>query len=229
MVNYRSRLEVICAKWLLIIIMIGLSTSRSDAQLVKRFVRKYDVGLESNFGVRLLRITSNVSEINNLNLVEEGGSIGIVASLKPISIRLRHGYYYSSSSVASSIDLIRSGVALNFYPLQLAKETKSRVQPYVALGVHRNVFKMYGHYHPDVPPGNFSTSEAPFLGKIVSTAAGMGLGIEYVVKGPNHFVKIFTETTKGTVRGRTKTNEFFSQTQVRNRANVNIGVAFGYN
>jgi hypothetical protein len=214
---------------MLILFLVAVAIFSAEAQQLKRLAKQYHLGIEGNFGVRVLVLKSNIAAINNFMVIEEGGSIGVSASVKPVAIRFRHGYYYSSSNVSSTIDLVRSAVTFNFYPLQVFKKNKSVLQPYLITGLQRNIFKMYGHYNPDITSSNYSMSEAPFLGRITSAGVGIGAGLEYVLKGGNHFVKIFTEATRGTTIGDIKTNEFFSSTEMKNRGNITLGVAFGYN
>jgi hypothetical protein len=229
MTNYKTRFEIILLKWMLILFLVAIAIFSAEAQQLKRFAKQYHLGIEGNFGVRVLELKSNIEAIDNEIVVDEGGSLGVSAFVKPIAIRFRHGYYYSSSNVSSTIDLVRSAVTFNFYPLQVFKKNKSVLQPYLITGLQRNIFKMYGHYNPDITSSNYSTSEAPFLGRITSASIGSGAGLEYILTGENHFVKLYTEATRGTTIGDIKTNEFFSGTEMKNRANITIGVVFGYN
>ena len=99
---------------MLILFLVAVAIFSADAQQLKRLAKQYHVGIEGNFGVRVLELKSNIEAINNVMVIEEGGSLGVSASIKPVAVRFRHGYYYSSSNVSSTIDLVRSAVTFNF-------------------------------------------------------------------------------------------------------------------
>jgi hypothetical protein len=200
----------------------------AKAQGLKQFAREYQLGFEGSFGIKAFGISSNISRINNLNVIEEGGSFGVGIGSGPLRVKVRQGYYYSSAVVTQTVDEVRSSAAANVYIMQLFSKNDSGLQPYFTGTLERNVFKMYGTYGENNQPGNYSVSEAPFLGSINSIVASVGAGIEYKVTKPGHFVSLFAEGRCGKTMSVTSATEMFSNTSVSNQVVANIGVAFGY-
>jgi hypothetical protein len=226
----RAQIEILKAGVILfVILVINLQSSAVKAQGLRNFASEYQLGFEGAFGVKNFSITSNISQINNLNVTEEGGSLGLVMGAKALRIKLRQGYYYSSSNVAQTIDEVRSSFVANFYPIKLIANNTFKVQPYFMGGIERNIFKMYGTYGSESSAQiNYSLSEAPFLGKISSMVASVGAGVEYRVESPGHFVTVFAEGRYGAPVNAVSSNALFQQTTVSDQFQINIGVAFGY-
>lgn len=226
----RGRIIIQIFKAIGIALTILVSKVQScDAQGLRNFSRDYQVGFEGAFGVKTFTLSSNIAQINNLNVTEEGGSFGITMGAKALRIKLRQGYFYSSSSVAQTIDEVRSAFGINFYPLQLIAPDRFRVQPYFMAGIERNILKMYGTYGiENSAPINYSVSEAPFLGKISSMVASVSAGVEYRIETPGHFVTLFAEGRYGKPMNINTSNELFKQTTVSNQLGFNVGVGFGY-
>lgn len=214
----------------LVLIMTAILHSHSvNAQRLRRFVHASAFGFEGSFGMKTFSLASNIPAINGLNVIEEGGNIGVAIGAKALRIRIRQGYFYSSSSVIQTVDEVRSAIAVNFYPLQVLTGNDSRLRPYFIGGIERNILKMYGTYGSEnIKPRNYSISEAPFLGKISNTVAAFGGGFEYSVRGPGHFVKFFAEARYGKTIGARSSNVLFNETATSNQLAVDVGVGFGY-
>jgi hypothetical protein len=228
MIRDRAQIQILKAGVILFVFLFtNLQSCTVKAQGLKNFASEYQLGFEGAFGMKNFDISSNISQINNLNVTEEGGSLGVVLGAKALRVKLRQGYYYSSSKVTQTVDEVRSAFVTNFYPLQLIGNFK--IQPYFMGGIERNIFKMYGTYGSENSgPINYSLSEAPFLGKISSIVASVGAGVEYRVESPGHFVSLFAEGRIGKPVSAVSSNTFFQQTSISNQVIVNIGVAFGY-
>jgi hypothetical protein len=228
----RNRLQLQILKTgviLFVIFVTNLQSCSVKAQGLKNFAREYQLGFEGAFGVKNFDITSNIPQINNLHVTEEGGSLGVVVGAKALRLKVRQGYFYSSSNVAHTVDEVRSAFVANFYPLQLIVNNNFKVQPYFMGGIERNIFKMYGTYGSENSgPLNYSLSEAPFLGKISSIVASVGAGLEYRVETPGHFVSLFAEGRYGKPVSAVSSNALFQQTSISNQFLINFGVAFGY-
>jgi hypothetical protein len=209
----------------------GTSATCTMAQGLKYYAYKHQFGFEASFGVKSFQLNSNLVPINNMKVMEEGGTVGVIGGNKVVRLKLRQGYYYSSSSVANSVDNIRSSVAVNVYLLQMLAKNHNRFQLYFMGGLDRSILKMYGFYGGENTSSqavvNYSISEAPYLGKISSLQASVGAGAEYSIRKPGHFVHLFSEV-KYSKPFNTTATELFAKTTTSNQLSLNIGVGFGY-
>lgn len=230
--SIKDRIQTQIIKGVLVFIVILLSDLKACtvmAQGLKQFAREYQVGFEGSFGMKTFSVSSNIAAINGLNVTEEGGMIGVGIGAKALRVKIRQGYFYSSSMVAQTVDEVRSAFVANLYPLQLAPTNKSRFQPYLTAGVERNIFKMYGTYGSENnKPRNYSVSEAPFLGKISNMITSVGAGLEYRVTTPGHFINVFAEGRYGKSFRTLSSNELFNGTSLSDQMVINVGIAFGY-
>lgn len=216
-------------KGVLIVTAILLSYLNVQAQTFKAFARDYQLGLEGSFGIKTFNLSSNIEKINGLRVAEEGGQIGVGIGAKALRVKVRQGYFYSSSAVAHTVDEIRSAFVANLYPAKIFSN-KGRFQPYFMGGIERNILRMYGTYGSDVDHRvNYSVTEAPYLGKISSIVASAGVGMEYSLKAPGYFISFFAEGRYGKPLSTSSSGALFSQTSTSSQMVVNVGVAFGYN
>ena len=187
-------------------------------------------GFEASFGTRSFAMTSDIPELSNLTVVEEGGSFGILYGTDRLRVKLRAiGFYNSTDKIKRTINAFETEGIANFYPLQMGKGTKTKVEPYVLAGIAYNQFKLYGHYlhTSEGQPVNYSDSREPLLGKIVRAMGTVGAGIEWRLVNSFEFIHLFTEI-KCTQPLYEKTNEtMFANTNIRNCVAVNVGVNFG--
>ncbi len=226
-----DRLKTQLLKGIIIVAAIlayELQSSTVQAQGLKQFARKYQVGFEGSFGIKAFTISSNIAKIDGLNVVEEGGTLGMVAGTKIVRVRVRQGFYYSSSSVTQTVDEVRSSVGVNIYPLQFFTDN-ARLMPYIIMGVERNIFKMHGFYGDDGSTRhNYSVSEAPYLGKISTIQSSIGAGMEYRVRMPGHFVSFFAEARYGKNLRTMSSTTLFSGTGISDQIGMNVGISYGY-
>jgi hypothetical protein len=213
---------------IIVVAILVIILQSATAQGLKQFVRDYQFGFEASFGIKTFNMTSNIAQINGLSIIEEGGNIGVGIGSGALRIKLKQGYYYSSSAVAHTVDEVRSSAVANIYLMQLFSKNNSRLQPYITGTMERNIFKMYGTYGENKQPRNYSVSEAPYLGSISSVVASFGAGLEYKITTPGHFVSLFAEGRCGKTINVTSTSEMFSNTAISNQVVANIGVVFGY-
>jgi hypothetical protein len=210
----------------LLLLLVGVQNA--NAQRFKKFLNTYQIGLEGSFGIKSFTVSSDIKEINDLYVVGEGGTIGIIWGSNAVVGKIRQGYYYSASSVAHTVDEIRSALAFNFYPNYLFNP-ESSFRPYVVMGAERSNFHMHGYYdRNDESVRNHSRSEDPYLGKISTIQVSIGGGIEYRIKNPGHFVALFGEAKYGKAVTSSSNNPLFEQTRLSGQLLVSVGVGFGY-
>jgi hypothetical protein len=226
LISLRSKTSIATG---IILCLMFFSCHNSQAQSLKHFVGAYQFGFESSFGVKSFQLSSNIPVINNLNVLSEGGTIGIVCGSKSLVIKARQGFYYSASAVSQTVDERRSTVLLNFYPFYYINPD-FRIRPYLVMGIEKSSLFMHGYYDgDDHTRQNYSVSEAPYLGKISSVQTNIGAGIEHRIKTPGHFVALFAEARSGKAISISSSSELFSKTNPSMQFMFDIGVAFGYN
>lgn len=208
--------------------MLFLAGNQAHAQKFARFAGEYQLGFEGTFGMKSFTISSNIPEINNLRVLGEGGTLGIVWGSKGIVMKVRQGYYYSASSVVHTVDEIRSALVMNFYPLSFLNP-EGRFRPYLLASAERNSFRMHGYYdHNDHQTNNRSVSEDPYLGKIATLQACLGGGIEHRIKHPGYFIAFFGEVKYGKPITTSTSSALFSETRLSGQLVTSVGVSFGY-
>lgn len=185
-------------------------------------------GFEANFGVKSTKLTSDVAAINNMAVMEEGGSLGFVMGNQVVKTRLQAaGFYYSNSSVKHTVNMVESALQLNVYPLKFINKSKQALNPYVSGGVDYSTLKFFGHYNAPDAKINYSSSSAPYIGKIVMTRGTVGGGIEWRLSQVRDFVHIFAEArySWGVTQD---ADDFYKNTTVANSTSINVGVSFGF-
>lgn len=185
-------------------------------------------GFEANFGVKSTKISSDIAAINNMGVMKEGGSLGFVLGNQIVKTRLQAaGFYYSNSNVKHTVNLVESALLVNFYPLKFINKSKQGLNPYLSSGVEYDVMKFFGHYTTSEVKGNYSTSAAPYVGKIKSTRGTVGAGIEYRLPQMRDFVHLFAEAKYSWTIDR-DASEIFKNTKTANATSITMGVSFGF-
>jgi hypothetical protein len=201
--------------------------------------KKLSLGFDVSFGTRLFQVQSNVDAINKMNVLEEGGTAGIVFGSNLAQVKLRQGYFYSASSVRYTTDLIETSFEIDINPLQLGRSRWKRCEPYLLAGVARDAIKFHGHYL-DVSgvtsaygegrgsqKPNYSHSEMPYLGTVVSARLEGGLGMTYRVNVMGSFLRFFGEARYGYSVGHSATPQF-ENTSSAHQLSLSLGTSFGW-
>jgi hypothetical protein len=217
------------ASLIFFIILVGeLQSCMLMAQGLKQLAKKYQFGFEGSFGIKSFTLSSNIAKIDGLNVIEEGGAIGVVAGTRIARVRIRQGFYYSSSDVTQTVDEMRSSFGINVYPLQFFTNN-ARLLPYITMSMERNIFKMHGFYGEDASARhNYSVSQAPYLGKITTIQSSIGAGLEYRMKVPGHFITFFAEARYGKNVSTQSSTALFNGTAISDQIGMNVGISYGY-
>jgi hypothetical protein len=207
-----------------LIIVMSIYVSLAEAQSTKG---NY-VGLEGTYGVRSFTIKSDIAELNNLNVLEEGGSAGFVMGNPFIRLNTRAvGFYYSAASTSRTIDMFEIETTVNFYPLQFLKNYSSPFNFFITGGLTMDKIKFFGHYLSiDKSNINYSNTREPYLGSISQINATGGLGVEYRVPNVN-FVTLFGEARYGVPIQTVTKGGYFENTTIQNYMALCVGVSFG--
>lgn len=141
-----------------LLLVLGLSTLvmtsyETSAQRYYRSQKKLFLGLEGGVGTRTFKLRSDIKEIDQLNVDEEGFNLGVLFGGNVVQSRARIGMYQSSKTVYQKIDVFEVEGGLNFYPLQIKKNRKPNYfRPYLAVNVERDKLSFFGSYELPKPP-----------------------------------------------------------------------------
>ena len=219
-----TRLHLNTVKGILLIalfIFLMIQAFVADAQVYKGFV--------AGFGTRNSVISSNIAQIDQANLLQAGGQIGLIFGNNVLRSKIGLlGYYSSTGAGAGTTDLYESNGAINFYPLALMLKKNSLVQPYITGGVSYDQFKFFGYYINQEPGNtNYSQAEAPYLGKIKQLNATLGVGIEVKLKDDYNFIHLFGEARYGRNLSSKSDQTSLDRTDIIDQTHVTVGLTFG--
>jgi hypothetical protein len=204
-------------------IFLLLSFISSHAQEHKRLL-----GFEVNFGTKSTELTSEYDAIDGMNVVVEGGTVGLVIGNQIVKSRLQvSGFYYSSAKVKHTVNVFASGLIFNFYPLNLINKSERALNPYLSSGITYNILKFNGYYTTEDSKINYSRSSAPYIGKIAIPATSAGAGLEWRLPRMYDFIHLFAEARYSWIFGR-KADQVFRNTKIDNPTSINVGVSFGF-
>ncbi|WP_276367701.1 hypothetical protein [Chryseolinea sp. H1M3-3] len=208
-------------------ILICFNAVLAQAQGMRNSNYRY-FGFEANFGMKSTKLTSDLPALNNMAVMEEGGSLGFVMGNQLVKTRLQAaGFYYSNSSVKQTVNMVESALQLNVYPLKFINKSRQAINPYVSGGIDYSTLKFFGYYNNPDAKINYSASSAPYIGKISMTRGTVGGGIEWRLPQMHDFVHIFAEARYSWAMGQ-DADDFFENTKVANATSINVGVSFGF-
>lgn len=200
-------------------------TSIAQEQFVKRY--RY-AGFEANFGSKATRLTSNIPQIHEMNVIQEGGSVGLVFGNVWLKTRLQvAGFYYSNSKVPQTVNLIESGLFVNIYPINLITQEFCALNPYVSFGGDYSSMKFFGYYAQDNAQQNYSSSNAPYVGRMLQSRGGIATGLEWRLNRNSDFIHIFGEF-RYSFNVASDADAPLEHTKSGNATTVNLGVSFGF-
>ncbi len=213
---------------LIIILSAFLFFKKADAQT--RYSDQRDhLGFTASFGTRSNKVSSNYAAIDNMKLVEEGGSAGLIWGSKIVETKLTIGFYYSSSKVPHTTDLMEIESSTNFYPLSALTKKIHIVEPYVTGGFSKNYYKLHGYYIGEQPKGvNHSVAIEPYLGSLDVYLFSIGSGIDVNLGDKFQFIKLFADAKYSSPFASIKST-VFKDTRLSNQMTINVGVSFGMN
>ncbi|MBA4056059.1 MAG: hypothetical protein C0490_15195 [Marivirga sp.] len=226
-IKSRIKEKVVNAAMILFLFLCaGIYSCSAQAQSFRPI--KY-MGFEVAFGVRAFNINSNIAAINDLAVVEEGGSLGLIFGNDYLRGKIRAaGFYYSGAKVPRTVDLFESEGLINFYPLQYLRKSKAALDIYLIGGVTVDNIKFYGHYlNDDKAKINYSVTNEPYLGKRTQVNATGGIGLEYQLPMEYDFVHLFAEAKYAKPFQSSSNNESFRNTTTSDLSSISVGVSFG--
>ena len=215
--DQRIRLVLIIA-----LVLLGFYSCSVHAQGL--FKREY-LGISASFGTRSFSQNSSIQAIDNARYGHIGGSLGLVYGNEVLKTRLNVlGYYSSDNNNPRTQDIYESSVTTNFYPLDLIRNNRALVHPYVSAGFSRTSVKYYGTY---VDGATMTGGDEPLLGKVLHYNLQTGVGIEMRLETDRDFMHFFLEGIMEKTLARSTSQEAFSQTAPGKITSFSLGIAFG--
>lgn len=214
---------------IIIILFAGLSlySTITSAQSLRNRRAPLYRGFEMSYGVRSFSIKSNITAINGLDVITEGGSAGIMLGSKVVRTRLIGGFYYAASCVKRTVDAFELDASTNIYPLQTLRK-KSRTTPYLVSALVYNKLKFGGNYlETDTKRTNRSVSDDKYIGKLHQVNFSTGIGASYSLYDRFDYLQLFAETRYNLPLAIDTQSAGFKSTTSTAQLMVTIGVRFG--
>lgn len=224
---FNTTKEQMIALVILFLTMIVQSWT-ANAQFLSRIPYK---GLDVSFGTRAFELESDIPELSNLAVLQDGGQVGVLLGTDVVRAKAGvAGFFYSANKVGRTVDLFQSDAVINFYPLMMAKNY-TRIHPYLSGGVVYDKIKYFGQYlNPDKGSINYSTSKEPYLGNTRQLRGAIGGGVEFnVLNNGRDFVHLYTELKYSTTLTQSASHEIFNNTVSSGQLLINVGIRFGSN
>ncbi|MEX2336857.1 MAG: hypothetical protein WD555_06265 [Fulvivirga sp.] len=209
-----------------------LSISQGNAQGVSQVgnnsIFKY-MGLEASFGVRNFTLESDIAELQQLKIMEEGGAAAFIFGNNFSRIAAKVGLYYSTAGTKRTIDQLELELNANIYLLKALRIPAEKADIYFLTGFSNQYLKFFGHYigEDERANNNGGSGREPYLGKISTSNINLGLGIEYRLQAEREFIHFFAEGKTIFEVSSAANIAPFSNTSVEDFYTINVGVRFG--
>jgi hypothetical protein len=188
--------------------------------------KEFFVGTGVLLGGVTQQVSSNMSAVDGMKLMQEGGSLLLMAGTRSLTIKLEGGLYYPMSSVPRTVDLLLAGTQVDFHPLG-ARSRHNRFSPYLSGGMSKACQKFYGTYTAEYAGiKNYSITKEPHLGTVWNVSINAGAGVEYRWRIGDSFLHLFTEVRKGFITDTDGTN-LFTETRISDNGMIRFGMLFG--
>jgi len=177
------------------------------------------------------QLRSHINQLDGLKVSYIGSTVGGVLANDIGKLKANGGLFYSEPTVPYSMTMLQGAVSASVYVLRL-KEVKFRTfEPYVLAGLAYQQTKYYGTYlfTPEQTASyNFSTTEAPLMGRTGFTQMNVGGGVEYQLEScQNLFIHLFAECRYGIPVSGQASNASFAGTKALNPMTFSVGINFG--
>lgn len=221
-IKVKSVRGIFCLLFLLVIAAKSCTVRAQSYRLKNNYY-----GVSLSLGVPQQTLSSDIAQLDGLKVTFMGGSFGGVVGNNFAKVRANVGYY-SGLSLPYEIDMLRGNVSANLYPLRLRGMTGQLIQPYLTAGVSQQVSYFYGNYLSDQRHMVAGATDQPLLGKVSSTQANFGVGLELQLENKmGRFLHVYAETTYGKPLSSASLYTAFAHTKVSDAMSFSIGMSFG--
>lgn len=119
---------------------------RATAQYSERYIPISYLGVELNGGTRMFSLKSDIPQLNNLRITEEGFNAAIFAGSEVAVGKLKYGFYRSAKAVREKIEMQEGELSINAFPLYLFKVKSKLIKPYAVASLDISNLKFFGNY-----------------------------------------------------------------------------------
>lgn len=200
-----------------------------DEEYVKNPNPKF-IGFSGKYGVRSQLIKSDIPELSQLQLLQEGGSISFIYGNNYTRFFLIGGGLYNPVSGSPyTVDLLSFSALSNFYFLRFITRKINSVEPYTVGGISYDSYRFFGRYFEDGEQinGGVAPATEPLLGKINTNMLQLGAGIEYHFNNDFEFLSLFVEAKYLQPFSTNSRQEVFSNTHFSKNFMISAGFSVG--
>jgi hypothetical protein len=144
---------------LVVVFSIAGLIRTAHAQYKERYIPIGYVGVEISGGTRLFNLSSDIAELNQLKVTEEGVNVSLFAGNEVAIGKLKYGFYQSGRLVREKVKMQEGELAINVFPLYIFDVKSKLVKPYALVSFELNNLQFFGNYNlpkPVVMPGQSS-------------------------------------------------------------------------
>ncbi len=102
------------------------------------------VGVEAVAGIRSFSLNGDIKQFNDVSVVGQGQSVGLVAGSNALLVKVRFGDYGSSHATNKEIDMKETTVSVNVSPFQLINKRSKQFEPYFLTDIDVNNVSLSG-------------------------------------------------------------------------------------
>lgn len=195
----------------------------------KKIKRDY-FGFTASFATKSSSLSSNYAAIDKMDVLQQGGALGVLWGSRGFQTKLSGGYYPSTDHVAHTTDLVQLEINTNLYPIYMIQKKSSIIEPYFTFGISKSYYKLYGFYTNEQSNlnNNYSVSIEPYLGNLNLYNAVIGAGLEINLLDDYEFCKLFVDARYSSPVSK-KSSYDFTQTSASSQVSISVGISFGTN
>lgn len=213
---------------IIVIILSILALSPLSAQTKRNTLRPVYTGYELAFGVQHFTLNSNIPQLNQKVVIQQGVTAGIKMSNTRAAIRATAGLYYSDGSFPYSLDILEGGFTGSYYILRTNKRTKYHtIEPYILLSTRYQQATFFGSYL-EADHQNKSTSNEKKIGSVSWFNSAVGGGFEFQLENKQRqFIHFFLEGKIAVAKQYMSSDEAFTETYIQSPITWTLGMSFG--
>jgi len=211
---------------LYVVILLMLAMSNLKAQDIKY------KGFEAGMGVRPIRVSSDISVIDGLQVVKSGGHVGYFFGNDAYIVPIKLGFYYTAiGDEPRTFGLMELSARINYSLTYLVTRKVTRLNVYGIAGMSLQNQSFIGTYVSKEnrlnKPSRQRSGLEPLVGHQLSLNAQVGLGAEWSILADYNHITLFAEAFQQFSLGDQHDNPVLSNSHIQNLTSFNIGFRVG--
>ena len=211
---------------LYVVILLMLAMSNLKAQNIK-----YQ-GLEAGLGARPIRVSSNISAIDGLQVVKSGGHVGYFFGNDAYIIPIKLGFYFTAiGDEPRTFGILELSTRINYSLTYLIAKKSTRLNVYGIAGMSLQNQSFIGTYITKEnrlhKPVRDKFSMEPVIGHQLNLNAQVGLGIQWQIRADFDYIALFAEAFQQFNLGYQHDNPVLNNSHIQNLTSFNIGFRVG--